>query len=100
MAKWKEFEDFWENSGILETDDFYDLCNKYGFTKDNVPDSLKGLIRSVWALSGIDGYNAGRKSGMEECDESWKSLLDIAAIAFRANDQKVSDGIINILKNK
>ena len=100
MANWKRFEDFWNTSGILETDDFYDLCKEFGFDKDNVPEILRGLIKTVWALSGIDGYNAGKKVGYEECDESWKTLIDTAAIILKHGDQKAIDSVINLLMNK
>ena len=100
MSKWKHFEDFFKTSGILETDDFRDLSEKFNFDKDNIPTSLKGLIKTVWALSGIDGYNAGKKIGYDECDESWKNIINVAAIAFKSKDKKVVDSVINVLKNK
>lgn len=100
MARWKEFENFWNTSGILETDDFRDLSKEFGFDKDNAPETLRGLIKTVWALSGIDGYNAGKKVGYEECDESWKAIIDTAAIIFKHGDQKAIDSAINLLMNK
>ena len=101
MALWKTFEEFWENSGILETDAFICISETCGFTKDNVPQALQSWARTIWGLAGIDGYNAGRKSGYEDCDESWKSILDVVAILLRGNgDQKMNDDIIKVLKNK
>lgn len=101
MALWKTFEEFWENSGILETDAFRCISETCGFTKDNVPEALQSWTRTIWGLSGIDGYNAGRKSGYEDCDESWKAILDVVAILLRGNgDQKMNDDIIKVLKNK
>ena len=101
MALWKTFEEFWENSGILETDAFRCIAETCGFTKDNVPEALQSWARTIWGLSGIDGYNAGRKSGYEDCDESWKAILDVVAILLRGNgDQKMNNDIIKVLKNK
>lgn len=101
MALWKTFEEFWENSGILETDAFICIAETCGFTKDNVPQALQSWARTIWGLAGIDGYNAGRKSGYDDCDESWKAILDVVAILLRGNgDQKMNDDIIKVLKNK
>lgn len=100
MAGWKRFEDFWNTSGILETDDFYELSKEFSFDKDNVPEALRGLIKTVWALSGMDGYNAGKNVGKEECDESWKTLIDTATIILKHGDKKAVDSVINLLMNK
>ena len=101
MAVWKIFEEFWENSGILETDAFTYIAETCGFTKDNVPQALQSWARTIWGLSGIDGYNAGHKSGYEDCDKSWKAILDVVTILLKGNgDQKMNDDIIKILKNK
>ena len=52
MKKYKDFDDFWERSGILETDAFLAIMEECGFTKDNVPQALKSWARTIWALSG------------------------------------------------
>ena len=101
MAVWKIFEEFWENSDILETDAFTCITETCGFTKDNVPQALQSQVRTIWGLSGIDRYNAGHKSGYEDCDKSWKTILDVIVILLKDNgDQKMNDDIIKILKNK
>ena len=101
MAVWKTFEEFWENSGILETDAFRCIAETCGVTKDNVPQALQSWARTIWALAGIDGYNAGRKAGYDDCDEGWKAIIDVVAIVLRGNgDQKINHDIIKILKNK
>ena len=101
MAVWKTFEEFWENSGILETDAFTCIAETCGFTKDNVPQALQSWARTIWGLAGIDGYNAGHKLGYEDCDKSWKAILDVVTILLKDNgNQKMNDDIIKILKNK
>ena len=101
MAVWKIFKEFWENSGILETDAFTCIAETCEFTKDNVLQALQSQSRTIWRLSGIDGYNAGHKSGYEDCDKSWKAILDVVTILLKGNgDQKMNDDIIKILKNK
>ena len=52
MKKYKDFDDFWERSGILETDAFLAISQECGFPKDNVPQALKSWARTIWALSG------------------------------------------------
>lgn len=101
MVVWKIFEEFQENSGILETDAFTCIAETYGFTKNNIPQALQSWARTIQGLSGIDGYNAGHKSGYEDCDKSWKVILDVVTILLKSNgDQKMNDDIIKILKNK
>ena len=52
MSIWNTFEEFWENSGILETDAFNAIADECGFTKDNVPQALKSWARTIYGLVG------------------------------------------------
>jgi len=65
MNKYNDFETFWNESGIQETDAFKYLDRKFNFHA--VPmdmDALKTIVRTTWSLVAESAYTQGVNDGV------------------------------------
>ena len=84
--KYNDFETFWNESGIQETDAFKYLDRKFNFHA--VPmdmNALKSIVRTTWALVAQTAYEQGKLDGKhksKEFSEDITSLIDSLSEQF------------------
>lgn len=94
---YKDFEDFWENSGVTNADSYRCIAETYEFTKENVPQAFKSFARNCFGLAGIDGYHKGLSEGHKQKVESVKAVLNLVFDTIK-NDPKLIDSCAKILQ--
>lgn len=95
----KTFEEFWENSGILETDAFECITKNFNFKKETVPEVIKSWARTIWSLAIMDGYNVGHNAAVKESNDNLIHIVEmIEFITKENNDIEIFQKAITILK--
>ncbi len=73
----KDFEDFWNNSGILETDSYRCIAETYEFTKDNIPQAFKSFGRNCFSWGQSVSFDIGKKYGRADMIETMLTFFEV-----------------------
>ena len=76
--KYNDFETFWNESGIQETDAFKYLDRKFNFHA--VPmdmEALKSIVRNTWALVAESAYTQGKLDGKDDTEEMTEDIASL-----------------------
>lgn len=82
---YKDFDDFWKNSGILETDSYRCIAETYEFNKENIPQAFQSFGRNCYTYGLVEGYDSGVRQGRKETTKSFLELLEMIKIADNIN---------------
>lgn len=77
----KDFKDFWENSGILETDSYRCIAETYEFTKDNIPQAFESFGRNCFTWGQTNSFDLGKKYGRGEMIETMLAFFEFIKTA-------------------
>lgn len=77
----KNFEDFWKNSGILDTDSYRCISETYQFTKDNIPQAFESFGRNCFTWGQSESFDLGKKYGRADMVETMLVFFDILKTA-------------------
>lgn len=89
---YKDFDDFWKNSGILETDSYRCIAETYEFTKDNIPQAFESFGRNCFTWGQSESFEQGRKFGRKDMVETMLAYLDMLKTS---DDINVVKGMID-----
>ena len=78
---YKDFEDFWKNSGILDTDSYRCIAETYEFTKDNIPQAFKSFGRNCYTFGREEAFDIGKRYGSSQMIEMMLEFLDMLKTA-------------------
>ena len=92
---YKDFEEYWEKSGILDTDSYRCIAETYEFTKENIPQAFKSFGRNNYTYGVTEGYIVGKRDGRKEMIESYNIFLDMMK---EATDIKTVHEIIDVVQ--
>jgi hypothetical protein len=90
----KDFKDFWNNSGILETDSYRCISETYEFTKDNIPQAFESFGRNCFTWGQTESFDIGKRYGRGDMIETMLAFLDMLKTA---DDIKVVRKMINTI---
>lgn len=77
---YKDFEDWWEHSGIKETDSYCCIAQTYQFDEESVPQAFKSFARNCYTYGAVEGFHEGKKEGYDNMVKSMFALLDMLKI--------------------
>jgi hypothetical protein len=77
----KDFEDFWKNSGILDTDSYRCIAETYEFTKDNIPQAFESFGRNCYTFGMSESFDLGKRYGRGDMIETMLTFLDMLKTA-------------------
>ena len=77
----KDFEDFWKNSGILDTDSYRCIAETYEFTKDNIPQAFESFGRNCFTFGREEAFDLGKRYGSAQMVETMLAFLDMLKTA-------------------
>jgi hypothetical protein len=77
----KDFEDFWNNSGILDTDSYRCIAETYEFTKDNIPQAFESFGRNCYTWGQSESFDLGKRYGRADMIETMLTFLDMLKTA-------------------
>lgn len=77
----KDFEDFWNNSGILDTDSYRCIAETYEFTKENIPQAFKSFGRNCFSFGKEESFHLGKRYGRAEMIETMLTFFDMLKTA-------------------
>ena len=77
----KDFEDFWKNSGILDTDSYRCIAETYEFTKDNIPQAFESFGRNCFTFGREEAFDLGKRYGRADMIETMLEFLDMLKTA-------------------
>ena len=77
---YKNFEDWWENSGIKETDSYCCIEKTYEFTKENIPQAFESFARNCYTSGAVEGIDIGKRYARGDMVDTMLSLLDMLKI--------------------
>ena len=81
----KDFEDFWENSGILDTDSYRCISETYEFTKENIPQAFQSFGRNCYTFGMSESFDIGKRYGRGDMIETMLTFLDMLKTADDIN---------------
>jgi len=81
----RDFEDFWKNSGILETDSYKCISETYEFAKDNIPQAFESFGRNCFTFGQSDSFERGKRYGRSDMIKSMLAFLDVLKTADDIN---------------
>ena len=93
----KDFEDFWKNSGILETDSYRCISETYEFSKDNIPQAFESFGRNCFTWGQTESFDLGKRYGRGEMIETMLEFLDMLKTA---DDISVVKKMIETISNR
>lgn len=77
----KDFEDFWKNSGILDTDSYRCIAETYEFTKDNIPQAFESFGRNCYTWGQSESFDLGKRYGRADMIETMLAFLGMLKTA-------------------
>jgi len=92
----KDFEDFWKNSNILDTDSYRCIAETYQFNKDNIPQAFESFGRNCFTSGQTNAFDLGKRYGRGEMIETMLAFLDMIKTA---DDAKVMKEMIETIEN-
>lgn len=81
----KDFEDFWENSGILDTDSYRCISETYEFTKENIPQAFQSFGRNCYTFGMSESFDIGKRYGRGDMIETMLTFFDMLKTADDIN---------------
>lgn len=72
-----DFEDFWKNSGILDTDSYRCISETYEFTKDNIPQAFESFGRNCFTWGQTESFDLGKRYGRADMIETMLTFFDM-----------------------
>lgn len=73
----KDFEDFWNNSGILETDSYRCIAETYEFTKDYIPQAFENFGKNCFTWGQSDSFDLGKRYGRADMIKTMLAYFDV-----------------------
>ena len=77
----KDFEDFWKNSGILDTDSYRCIAETYEFTKDNIPQAFESFGRNCYTFGMSESFDLGKRYGRADMIETMLTFFEMIKTA-------------------
>ena len=77
----KDFEDFWKNSGILDTDSYRCIAETYEFTKDNIPQAFESFGRNCYTWGQSESFELGKSRGRADMIETMLTFFEMIKTA-------------------
>lgn len=77
----KDFEDFWKNSGILDTDSYRCIAETYEFTKDNIPQAFESFGRNCYAWGQSESFELDKSRGRADMIETMLTFFEMLKTA-------------------
>ena len=97
----KDFEDFWENSGILDTDSYRCISETYEFTKENIPQAFQSFGRNCYTFGMSESFDIGKRYGRGDMIETMLTFFDMLKTADDINVvRKMIDSISETYSKK
>lgn len=93
----KDFEDFWKNSGILDTDSYRCISETYEFTKENIPQAFESFGRNCFTWGQAESFDLGKRYGRGEMIETMLTFFDMLKTA---DDISVMRKMIETISNR
>lgn len=77
----KDFEDFWKNSGVLDTDSYRCIAETYEFTKDNIPQAFESFGRNCYTWGQSESFDLGKRYGRADMIETMLTFFEMIKTA-------------------